>query len=108
MSRAEGAPVRHGSPARPVNPDVPSPFPAGRVDAFRRDFGPLRPSSVARHEPKASAAANEHEPMMEGDGVAFQVGSRAHPDGRRIGRPGTVDGALARDIRAAAAKRVAG
>jgi hypothetical protein len=101
-----GAPVRHGSAARPVNPDVPSPFPRKKVDPFRRDFGPLKPSSVARHRPTGSKAANEHEPMREGTGVEFQVGSRAHAAGKRIGKPpGAPKGALGRDIRAAAAKR---
>jgi hypothetical protein len=102
----QGQPVRHGSPRRPVNPDVPSPWPTGRVDAFRRDFGPLKPSSVARHKPTASKAANEHEPMSEGTGVEYQVGSRPQEHGN--GKPARVTGPLSRDIRAAAAKRVSG
>jgi hypothetical protein len=100
-----GQPERHGSEKRPVNPDVPSPFPRKRVDAFKRDFGPLRPSSVARHKPAADKDANEHEPMSEGTGVEYEPGSRKQPHGN--GKPGVPTGALARDVRKAAAAIVA-
>lgn len=103
LARA-GQPERHGSNSKPVNPDVPSPFPAKAVNAFKRDFGPLKPNSVARHKPTSSKAANEHDPMSEGTGVEYQPGSRKQPHGN--GKPEAPTGPLARDIRAAAIKRM--
>ena len=104
LARA-GQPERHGSAGRPVNPDVPSPFPGKRVDAVKRDFGMLKPSQVARHKPTGDRDANEVEPMSEGTGVEYEPGSRPQPHGNGKAAPPT--GALARDIRAAAVKRVA-
>ena len=98
-----GSPARHGSrgkgAANPKSEGSPRP---PKVSAHKRDFGPLKPSSSARHKPAGKATPNEHEAMSEGTGVEFQVGLRH----RELGKPARLTGPVARDVRVAAAHKV--
>jgi hypothetical protein len=71
-----------------------------RLSGMKRDFGPLTPSSVARHSPKA---ASEHEAMSEGNGVEALLGSRR---GEKMSLKDNTTGFALRDARIAARKRV--
>ncbi len=105
MARA-GSPAKHrANPERTVNlPKVRARELPGRQSkvkgGFQRDFGPLAPSSVARHKPAADRQANEYAPMSEGP-VGFQVGSRPH----KMGKATEPTGAMGRAVRAAAIRK---
>ncbi len=53
-----------------------------RQGGVKRDFKALRPNEVQRHKPKA---ASEAEAMNEGQGIAFQHGSRHTELGKPAG-----------------------
>jgi hypothetical protein len=93
-----GSPVRHGSRGKGAANPRKRPARLPKVGGRKRDFGRLKPSSVARHVPKA---ASEHEAMLE-DPVGFQVGAFPH----KLGKPGEPSGLAGRDVRAAAARRL--
>jgi len=95
-----GSPVRHGSRGKGAANPRKRPARLPKVGGKKRDFGGLKPSSVARHVPKA---ASEHEAMME-DPVGFQVGAFPH----KLGAPKEPGGLAGRDVRAAAARRLTG
>jgi hypothetical protein len=101
---SSGVPARHGGRGRgAANPkSVVGVSKPPKRGAFERDFGPLKPSSSARHRPAGKATPNEHEAMSEGTGLDFQVGSRH----RELGVPVEPKGLLARDVRVAAAHKV--
>lgn len=93
-----GSPVRHGSRGKGAANPRKGPARPPKVGGRKRDFGRLKPGSVARHVP---AAASEHEAMQE-DPVGFQVGAFPH----RMGAPVEPKGLAGRDVRVAAAHKV--
>lgn len=101
-----GSPSKHNAnPERTVNlrkvkaRELPGPQTKTK-GGFQRDFSPLKPSSVARHTPKANPKANEHAPMSEGP-VDFQYGSRPG----KMGAAKEPTGLHGRAVRAAAVQR---